>query len=329
MRWLFLTCILTFFSIPCLFSQNNFQLKNISEFEWELDYQIFLKLSNDSTFRSDIRELFHVPKGKIDFSSDYVYYPVNLDEDYVKNVTQHMDTTNENLDGYKTLWGALHASLGGGWVHFTNCLLYAFETGQLSLTAPLMKRPQTKWKPNPVTETYKRTRKWEYYTPVDQKRAIMEFKVRRKNDELGDISSIPGEYVSLLLKTNNKEYMKYQEAGDVNTLAKIDLVKLMLGVNFLGEAQISYIRSKVLKTVKNYSLNKLPSILIFDEFDAAAIMTLDTDGYKVDNIAFKKSGMFTKEEMEQKRNEIFAIIHKINDYNNNSFKKRLGNYYQK
>ena len=38
---------------------------------------------------------------------------------------------------------------------------------------------------------------------------------------------------------------------------------------------------------------------------------------------------FYKEEIEQKRSEIIAIIDKINEYNKNSFQRRLGNYYQK
>ena len=50
----------------------------VAEMNWELDYQIFLKMGNDSNYTYDISELFHITDAKnIEFSSDFVFYPVN------------------------------------------------------------------------------------------------------------------------------------------------------------------------------------------------------------------------------------------------------------
>ena len=309
--------------------QSDLSFTSVTEFKWELDYKVFLKLANDSNFSYDIRQVFHIPKDPINLNQDYVYYPVNLDNEYIEQLKQRSVSVADSNLKYKTLWSALHASLGGGWVHFTNCLLYAFETGQLSLTAPLMQRPETTWKPKPLTESYKRTRKWKYYVPAEYKNALKEYKIRKTNNALGDLKSLPDEYINLFLNTNDKQYKKYLEANEKNILAKVDLVKLLLGTNFIGEAQISYIRSTVLSSTKNYSLGKLPSVVIFDEFDAAAVMTLNQNGYNLDAVAFKKSSEMTPEEISTKKQQISEIIKKINEYNQNSFIKRLENYYKK
>jgi hypothetical protein len=300
----------------------------VSEIKWELDYQIFLKMTNDSSYNYDIRQLFHVPKHENDFATDYVYYPVNLGIEYIHDVKYQSDSIR-NISGYRTLWSALHESLGGGWIHFTNCLLYALETGQLSLTAPLMQRIRTGWKPNPFTDSYLRTRKWKYYTPVRQKEAAREYKLRKERNELGDLTSIPEAFIELMLNTSEKDYRKMIQKGYMNQTAKIDLVKLMMGVNFLGEVQINYIRSAVLRAVKNYSASKLPSVVFFDEFDAAAVMTLVPEGYQIDAVAFRNSSELTESEKQARTSKMTGIIAKINDYNHNSFIKRLDSYYQK
>ncbi len=305
-------------------------MKNIkvSDIQWELDYQIYLKLANDSTYNYDIRQLFHVAKSQPDKGQEYIYYPVNLGSEYVNSLKQKNDTVLSE-GKYRTLWSALHASLGGDWVHFTNCLLYALETNQLSLTAPLMVRPQTKWKPKPATDTYLRTKKWKYYVPVRQKDAVKEYNLRKDRNELGDINSIPAEFIDLMLKTSDKELKKHLENNNRKFIAKIELVKLLLGVNFLSDAQINYIRSSVLKAVKNYSENKLPSLIVFDEFDAAAVMTLAPEGYKINAIVFKKSADLSDADKQLQTARIIDIIDNINTYNHNSFIKQLGNYYQK
>ena len=311
-----------------LFAQDGLRTIRISEIKWELDYQIFLKMANDSSYNYDIRQLFHIPKNETDFATDYIYYSVNLGIEYINDVNNR----NESLissSGYKTLWSALHESVGGGWVHFTNCLLYALETGHLSLTAPLMQRIRTKWKPNPVTDSYLRTKKWKYFTPVYQKEAEKEYELRKERNELGDLRSIPPAYIELMRSTSERDYRKLTEKGELNKSAKVDLVKLMMGANFLGEVQIIYIRNAVLKAVRNYAVNKLPSLIIFDEFDAAAVMTLVPEGYQIDAVVFKKSSELTEQEKHLRTSEMAEIIAEINSYNHNSFIRRLDNYYQK
>ena len=310
------------------FAQDGPRTFGISEIKWELDYQIFLKMANDSSYNYDIRQLFHIPKSETDFATEYIYYPVNLGIEYINDVNNRNDSLIRS-SGYKTLWSALHESVGGGWVHFTNCLLYALETGHLSLTAPLMQRISTKWKPNPVTESYLRTKKWKYYTPVSQKEAEKEYELRKEHNELGDLKSIPREYIELMRFTNERDYRKLREKGELNKSAKIDLVKLMMGANFLGEAQIIYVRNAVLTAIRNYAVNRLPSLIIFDKFDAAAVMTLVPEGYQIDAVVFRKSAELTEQEKQLRTSEMVKIIAGINSYNHNSFIRRLDNYYQR
>ena len=177
--------------------QLGYKLSDITEMRWELDYEVYLKMENDSAFTYDIRRLFHVQDQKPDTSADFIFYPVNLDQQYIKNVNTKSLSENGPVEStsYKTLWSALHKSLGGGWVHILNCLLYSLESGQLKLDAPLMKRNKTSWKPDPVTDSYKRTRKWNYYIPLDQKLAIKEYKLRIQRGELGDLKNIPEEFI--------------------------------------------------------------------------------------------------------------------------------------
>jgi hypothetical protein len=295
----------------------------VAEMKWELDTEILFKMANDSNYTYDIREAFHVTDTKQEFSSNFVFYPVNPGEEYAKLVP-----VEENNVEYKTLWSALNAKIGGGWIHFINCIAYALETQQVDLTSPLMKRPLSNWKPKPMTESYLRTKKWEYYVPLDQKKAQKEYKIRMDENSLGDINSLPQSYIDLFLSTSQKDYDKFKADGKKNVIAKIDLVKLLLGSNYLGEAQITYISNMVLESVKSYSSNKLPSVIIFDEFDAAALMSLNADGYKIENIVFRSSANITNDFVEERTNEIERIIKQINAYNQESFKKRLGNYYK-
>ena len=324
--------LIVFFLIPrFLYGQTDLTFTRISEMKWEIDYQVYLKMKNDSTYTYDIRQLFHIKDYPSDSTVEFIFYPVNLGEEYINNLTDRSANVKKNaeLTSFKTLWGALHESLGGGWVHFVNCLLYSLETRQLGLTSPLMKRPATKWKPDPVTDSYKRTKKWEYYIPVDQKLAIKEYKLRLKRNELGDLRNIPEEYIELFVTTNNNDYSKLIEDEEFNMVAKIDLVKILLGVNFLSEIQIDYIRNQVLNSVRNYSINKVPSILVFDEFDAAAAISMDPNGYKLESLAFNTSANLTYEIMEERRTEIKKVIEDINIFNQNSFRRQLLNYYHR
>lgn len=296
----------------------------VSEMNWSLDYQIYLKLANDSNFVYDIREAFHVTNSGENITTDFVFYPVNPGMDYINEIPG--DTAGNG--SYKTLWSALHANIGGGWVHFTNCIAYALETKKIDLTSPLMVRPKTDWKPKPLTDSYKRTKDWKYYIPVEQKLAQKEYKIRLSKGELGDLKSLPQSYIDLFLNTSQKEYDELKAQQKFNLIAKIDLVKMLMGTNYLGEAQILYISNSVLESVLAYSNNMLPTVIVFDEFDAAAVMSLNADGYKIDRIVYKQSANISEQEAITRNEQIRRIIEKINEYNRNSFKKRLGNYYK-
>jgi hypothetical protein len=314
-------------SILHLTAQKPLSLPPVAEFKWSFDYDIYLKMANDSSYTFDIRTLFHIKEDKLVTKTDYILYPVNLGEEYVNGIAAQNNDSSTQTINFKTLWSALHSTVGGGWVHFNNCLLYALETNYLSLKAPLMKRPDTKWKPKPLTQTYLRTRKWDYYIPVKQKEAHKEYRIRQKNNELGDMKSIPQQFIDLFLSTTDNGYKKLQKKQEYKKLAQIDLVKIMLGANYLSEPQILYIRSAVLNAVKNYSANKLPAVVIFDRFDAAAIMTLSLDGYKIEAIAFRNANSLSATEAEERRQHIQQVIDEINTYNRNQFIKRLMNYY--
>jgi hypothetical protein len=251
---------------------------------------------------------------------------MNLGEEYIQNIKERKHDTISS-QSFHTIWSALHNSLGGGWVHFTNCLLYALETEQLSLKEPLLKRPETNWKPNPITESYKRTRKWKYYFPMDQKLAQKEYKLREKEGKLGDIHNLPESFIPLVLETSQGDYNKLVEERDLNKIAKINIVKIILGANYIGEAQINFIRSTVLNSIKSYNIKKLPTVIVFDEFHAAAIMSMDLDGYKVENIVFREESTLNDLQREEKTGQIENIIADINKYNRNAFQKRLGEYY--
>jgi hypothetical protein len=298
-------------------------LGQITEMKWELDYEIYLKLANDSNLTYDIREAFHVTDTKQDYTSDFVFYPVNPGEEYANDVPDVYETVE-----FTTLWSALSAKVGGGWVHFINCIAYALETQKLDLSSPLMQRPESDWRPKPMTDSYKRTKKWIYYVPLSQKNAQKEYKIRLSEGTLGDLKSLPSSYIELFLATNQKDYDLLKSEGKNDVLAKINLVKVIMGANYLGETQITYMSNMILESVKSYSTNMLPSVIVFDEYEAAAVMSLNADGYKIEKVVFRSSSDITEQEMGQRTKEIENIITKINAYNQDSFKKRLGNYYR-
>lgn len=297
----------------------------VSEMKWELDYEIYMRMSNDSNFTYDVKDVFHVTDSETEFSSEFVFYPVNPGQQYADELNKKKSDTTK----YSTLWSALHAKIGGGWVHFANCLAYAIETGNLNLREPIMKRPGSNWKPKPVTESYKRTKNWEYYIPLSQKNAQKEYKIRVKKSEQGDLINLPVDYIALMNKTNQKEYESFSVSRKGNLVARIDLVKLIMGANYLGEAQINYISNAVLSAIKGYSASKLPSVIIFDDIEAAAAMTLNTNGYSVESIVFKASANLNETDIEERTQKINNIIANINDYNQAAFQRRLGNYYSK
>ncbi len=321
-RFYFLIFLVCFF--PFTHAQKSSVIKKMS---WGLDFKINLVLSNDSTYVLDIEDLFQT-----DQSTDNVnitYYPVNFEEGYVKilkDKNQKEAATNDE-DVHKNIWRALNSVLSGGYAHFLNCLLYALETGELDLTSKEMTRPDTDWKPDPVTDTYKRTKKWKYYVPVNQKMAIKEYKRKKKSGQLADLEGIPENMLNLFLNTRHKEYKQHIKVGSKDIVAKIDMVKLLLGSNYLGEEQIKYIKKQVLNAALGYKIYELPTIIIFNNFNAAVAMSLDEEGYKVQQIVFSIKEEISTQEKENRRKTIKQIVENINKANQKAVEKKLKRIY--
>ena len=113
-----------------------------------------------------------------------------------------------------------------------------------------------------------------------------------------------------------------------NKVAIIDMVRLLLGSNYLGQEQIDYIQHAVLKAVMQYSANSLPSVIIFDEYGAAVAMTLDENGYKIGKVVFNDEASLNQEEISQRLERMEGIINQINKVNKKVFEKNLKKYYQ-
>jgi len=332
MKKILLILFSLFFLLAPSFSQQKSEPILIERMSWGKDLKIYIELSNDSNYILDIKELPHSQVFADSSSNEFTYYPVRLSNDFVdklkqKEYSSNYDTIELAQITKKTLWSALHNSIGGGWIHFVNCLLFALENENLSITAPLMKRPESNWKPKPMTESYKRTRKWEYYIPVNQKEAINEYKLKKAEKSLGQINDLPPDFVNLFLATNEKDYQRMKLADNKRDVAKIDMIKILLGSNYLGEAQIIYIKGMVLKAVTKYAENQLPSVVIFDNFNAAVALILNESGYHIEKIVFAKEKDLSPLEIENRIIVITDIIKKINETNKELFQQKLKSFY--
>ena len=311
------------FSIFIVFSQI-LLAQNIEKMQWDKDFQIHITLANDSNYILDIKELHHT-NVKDEGSNSFTYIPTRLESEFVQKLKQiEIDTSMDSEEmeiSHKTLWSALHNSIGGGWVHFVNCLLYSLEKGYLDVKAPLMKRPESNWKPNPMTESYKRTRKWEYYVPVNQKLAIKEYNIKKKNNELGHLNDVPQYFIDLFLNTSQKQIHQSRAK------ARIDLVKILVGANYLGETQIKYIKSMVLKAMVDYADDQLPSVIIFDNYNAAVAMSLNETGYQVDKIVFADERFISLETRLDRIDKINSLVAQINEVNKEIFQQKLKDLY--
>lgn len=319
------------FLTKILFSQDpNLSIKKM---DWKNDYDLHIELGNDSNYVYNIKALYHYNSENYATKNEVTYYPVSIGKDFVEQLKekeieiQKKDSLKRQNTKPVTLWSAIHNSIGGGWVHFMNCVLYALETKQIDITNPLMIRPDSDWKPKPMTDSYKRTHKWQYYVPFNQKLAKKEYKIRKKKGELADLAALPPGFIDIFLKTSQKEYLEMRENIEDNSDAKIDLIKILLGANYLSQMQIDYIQSKVLKAVTTYSANQLPSVIIFDDLDAAVAMSLDENGYRIDNIVFNNQVEMNELEIESKELQIKAIVQNINEVNQKVFEEKLKAYY--
>ncbi len=305
----------------------------ITEMQWGTDYKIHITFSNDSSTIHDVKALYH-SQDEGENSNQITYYPVYLDPTFVNSLKdKKIDTTKisevKSGDDYKTLWGAIHPVLGGGFIHFINSLIYTVESGNLDLKAPLMKRPETDWKPSPITESYKRTKKWKYYIPDNQKLAHKEYKIQEKNNELGDIKLLPEYFITLFLTTDDKKYEQFVKNNEINKVAIINVMRLMLGSRYLGKEQIAFVKGAVIKAVMKYNMNNLPSIIIFDNYNAAVAMTLDSEGYNIEKVVFHDSQNISDKEKQERFNKMQAVIRQINEANKKVFEKSLKNYYKR
>lgn len=309
----------------------------IAAMRWGADYKLHVKLANDSDYVVDVRGLYHTGKDLfIDTTNNSAtYYPVTLDKefvDYIKSKRIYSDEPNADstrTTSYKTLWSALNSNLGGGYIHFINCMVYALESQNLRLTEPILTRPTTKWKPKPTTPTYKRTRKWAYCYPNTQQLAHKEYKYRLKHDDLKDLQGVPQSFINLFLTTSQADYEKMLANRRMREVAQIDLVRLLLGAKYLSEDQIRYISSRVLMAVLKYNVNTMPSVIIFDDYNAAVALSLGVNGYKIDKIVYSDGEVISGTELEGRTQLIEALIKRINEANERVFRKKLQLYYQK
>lgn len=307
----------------------------ISAMRWGADYKLHIKMANDSAYVVDVKGLYHTGKN-IFTDSTTTYYPVTLDKefvDYIKNKKIEEPDSISKLDStkisYKTLWSATHTHIGGGYIHFVNCLIYSLESQQLKLTEPIFKRPSTGWKPKPMTKTYKRTRKWEYYYPSNQRLAQREYQLRRKENDLKDLQGVPSRFIRLFLETTEPEYKRMIRENQSQQVTQIDLVRLLLGAKYFGEGQIRHIGARVYSAILKYNVNTLPSIIIFDDFNAAVAMSLNTAGYNIEYIVYSDGEIVPGDELSGRTQMIEGLVKNINEANERVFRKRLQIYYQK
>jgi hypothetical protein len=311
------------------------QMPSIREMRWGRDYNLHVKLSNDTNYVMDVRALHHAGGAAVDPSDEATtYYPVTLDEEFISFIKTRKIETDKRVQADtipqskpKTLWAALHGNLGGGYIHFVNSLIYSLESQQLNLTDPIMVRPITNWKPKPKTQSWKRTRKWEHYIPFNQKLAQAEYKLRLKENDLRDLQGVPSKFIEAFLNTSEKDYIQLRSQGRRMQVAQIDLVRLLLGAKYLGVDQIQFIQNRVISSVLMYGASNLPSVIIFDDFNAAVAMTLDNTGYKIDYVVFRDQDQITQQEQSHRIDMIEALIKNINDANDRVFQKRLSTYY--
>jgi hypothetical protein len=328
---MFLRFILTFlilhriFLVVPLHAQQAISDPYIKEMRWEKDSRIYLILLNDSQYILNSKDLPHVSAfGDLSDREESTYFPVHLASEYVS----FLNEKNEQKEGIqpgsnKTLWTEIHTVIGGGSIHFIHCITYALETRQLDVRAPLMLRPKLNWKPDPLTQSYNQTHKWKYFLPLTQHEARKEYKIRQKNGELGDLFSVPPDFLKLFLQTSEIQYKRMLRKNEMRNSARIDLVKVLLGSRYLGTAQISYIKTQVLKAVLQSSSVNLPSVLVFDGYNAAVAMSLDETGYKIRKIVFYNAASLDIGDKESREQGIKDWIKKINDQNRVNFQKIL------
>jgi hypothetical protein len=138
--------------LPLVSSSQNELQPTITAMKWGIDYKLHVRLANDSAYVVDVKGLYHTGKDLfIDTTNNSAtYYPVTLDKEFVDYIKSKKIDTSDSLSqadsnhttSYKTLWSALHYNLGGGYIHFVNCLIYSLESQNLRLNDPIFRRPR-------------------------------------------------------------------------------------------------------------------------------------------------------------------------------------------
>ena len=142
----------------------------VKEMRWGVDNKIYLTMGNDSVIVLKENTLFH-NADTVANTTGFTFLPAGLSQSYVNSVSRTDSVTSDSISSKAiTLWSALHHNLGGGWPHFVNAILYALETKKLDLTAPILRRPKSSWKPENPSEAWLRTHDWEYYLPTRYER---------------------------------------------------------------------------------------------------------------------------------------------------------------
>ena len=116
---------LWFLGLMFVFS-NIYSQQSISEMKWGLDFKLHVKLSNDTNYVMDVKGLYHAGGIFVDTSDQSTtYYPVSLDQEFIsyvksKKLSIESQKGNDSIitTQIKTLWSAMHADLGGGYIHF-------------------------------------------------------------------------------------------------------------------------------------------------------------------------------------------------------------------
>lgn len=329
--------LLLLLSLPFLFVESLHAQGDIESMRWGSDYKLHVSLNNSDSYVVDVRGLHHesgAPVGE-DRIPTMRYLPVAIDKDFL----HYLKSKPLALEGipaedsarversYRTLWSALHREIGGGYVHLLNCIIYALESGHLQLDHVMLQRPVSRWKPDPMTESYRRTRKWHYYTSVTQREAKREYRLRKKEGSLQDLAGIPQSFIDLFLKSSDRDVRRMKAKGERDRVAQIDLVKMMIGARYLGENQIRFISQCVRNAIRSYTANNMPSVIIFDDYQAAVAMRLDRDGYRIDYIVFQNQQDLAKEEIERRERVIYQLVQNINEANAQVFRRRLQAYY--
>jgi len=300
----------------------------VKEMRWGNDNRIYLTMGNDSILVLKENTLFH-STDTVANSIGFTFLPAGLSQSYINSVSKTDSVTSDSISSkIITLWSALHYNLGGGWPHFMNAILYTLETRQLDLTAPILTRVSTQWKPENPSEAWLRTRKWKYYLPVDMKEAQHEYEWRLSLKKTDDLAHLPNEYVTEFLSTSQSGYKRLCKTNNWSAVARIDLIKLFLGVNYLGSAQIKYIANRVQKAASSYRPTRLPQVLVLDPFNAAVILEMNALGYTIKQIVFRDDNTQLAD-VELRKQKIYELIASINLRNQKAFEQQLKANYGK